>query len=724
MKYLVCFLLFSTTIFSQNYQYALDEAPVKSSGVSNQLEEIDYFDKAYLLPITQKGTLQKALDEHKIVRLEKGDYSGVSIVMKTGQKLYGHPSLTKVSGITIAAGSSGVYLQDLFPQDQVIKFESGGVISNCTFKSIKWAIMQGTNIMLENCTFINFSGRIQFDCSQSGYFRNNKIIKNQSGTWSNLLVMKGNSTTPSYGNVHLHTNFLTPHGDTTELSGLQSATFVGLDAEGWNLMGEGTKAMFSATNMGNVKITDFGGGSYDSDPTPSYDIEANDVFFLNKFLRTSKDVVSVNTNMFLMNGLGKYTRKSGTVTGFDLLGNLDQSNAISFNGVEQNGKMTNTNDINTIVKSVKGTKYTPWEKPNWETLPDPLGANWKTVREEKIRLNQIEDQTAYIQGLIDKNSIAELPEGIFYIKSTLKLPVDSKHGIVGQGTGKTVIVGMTDDFPLISLVGGQDSNFIFANMTLQGGNTGIYSSQDYGKHHMAFQNIKFVVFRNQKYGMHLKQMVGFDNNFLENLGFVDCTIGFFQDPLYPWANDSDTSSFVDKTMFYKNQFINCGTAVSMRATRADNLDAWVDCKFDGNDLAFDISGQNYPIIANSDFTNHKGPNIMRDAALGIYSCRFYNNKSTDAIIRGVGSIIEGCTFSDDIRLYSPTVHHGMYNYVLNSTIKGSIVRNFGATYGIFVNNALLGDSSINKIMVSVKENVPTVIIDAPSDPYPQLLVTQ
>jgi hypothetical protein len=53
-------------------------------------------------------------------------------------------------------------------------------------------------------------GVINFNCSVSGYFRNNKIIKHQAQSVSNQLVMKGNSTTPSYGNVSLHTNFLTP----------------------------------------------------------------------------------------------------------------------------------------------------------------------------------------------------------------------------------------------------------------------------------------------------------------------------------------------------------------------------------------------------------------------------------------------------------------------------------------------------------------------------------
>jgi hypothetical protein len=43
----------------------------------------------------------------------------------------------------------------------------------------------------ENNTIINHSGVINFNCSVSGYFRNNKIIKHQAQSVSNQLVMKG-----------------------------------------------------------------------------------------------------------------------------------------------------------------------------------------------------------------------------------------------------------------------------------------------------------------------------------------------------------------------------------------------------------------------------------------------------------------------------------------------------------------------------------------------------
>lgn len=708
-----------------NEQTFTTNKTVVAAGVSNQLEEIEYFN-AYLLPLAQKATLQAALDKYGSVRLEKGDYSGVDIVMKSNQRLYGHPSLSRVSNITVAAGSSGVILENLFPVDKTITLQAGGIISNCTFKTIKWAIIKGTNVMLENNSFINCETSIRFDCSQSGYFRNNKIIRHQVATVANLLVMKGNNITPSYGNVNLHTNFRTPHGDTTDLDGLQSATFVGIDAESWNYRGEGTKALFLAKNMGTVRITDFGGGNGGTPSefrTPTFDIDANDLYFLNKAMDFPTDIISLKTNMFILNGSGTYKRRPGTDKGFDLLGNISYSNAINYNGVEQTATITNSTTINALSKSILGTQYKPWARPNWETLPDPLGPNWKTERIGKI------DQTSYIQGLINTKGIAELPEGVFYISSTLLMPMDNNHGIVGQGTGKTIIVGLTDDFPLISPTAGNDGNFVFAHLTLQGGNAGIYASSEYGFLNIAYQNMKYVVFRDQNYGIHLNKSGGFDNNFLENLGFVNCNIAFYKEPAAGNSGEVN-SAYVDKTMFYKNQFINCSTAISMKATRADNLNAWVDCKFDGGKTAFNMAGQNNPIIANCDFTNYRGVNLINSNSISIYNSNVFNNIITGSTIASSYAYVEGCKFLDTGSLLAPIMFSSMQHYIVNSLVSGNVEVNapsnngYGKVNGIFVNSSLLANPKLSKLLVNVKDGVPVIIINTDPNPYPQLLVTQ
>lgn len=694
--------------------------------VTNQQEEMTYFN-AHFLPVSQKANIQTALDTYGAVRLDRGDYSGVNVTMRTNNKLFGHPSLlTIVSHINIEAGSSGVVLTDLFPTDKNITFLPGAPITNCTFKTIKWAtLVINANAKVENCSFINYGGTIKINNSVSGYFRNNKIIKHQSGTVSNLLVLKGNSTTPSYGNTFLHSNYLTPHGDTTDIDNLPNLNMVGIDAEGWNLTNDGTKAMFTAKNMGEVKLSDFGGGNhYSAVRTPAFDVDAANFSILGKHVELPTDVLSPRTNMIAINGSGTYTRSAGTVTGFDLLGNIGNSKTMLYNGVEQTSTIANSTIVNNLKASLLGTQRTPWPRPTWETLPDPLGPNWKTERVGKT------DQKNYIQNLINTNGIAELPEGIFYIGSTLTVPIDRLHGIVGKGTGKTAIVALTDDFPIITLTGGQDDNFYLAYLTLQGGSVGVYSSRDLGRQHMSFQNMKFVVFRNQNYGIQLKRMIGFDNNFIENVAFVDCNIGFFQDPLLPWNNDSDTSSFVDKTMFYKNQFINCGTAVSMMATRADNLNAWVDSKFDGGQVALKLTGNNSPIVANSEFSNYRGEYVIETNAISIYSSKMYNNAITKSTITAINTNIEGSQFLDNSPLFSAVMYNTPENHIANSVITGNVSVVVPATGAYFpesstyMNSTLLSNPSLSKILTQVKSGNATVLINQTPTPYPQLLVTQ
>lgn len=726
MKNLIYFfLLFSSVVLSQNYNYAIEETKKNTAPtlpvVNNQLEEIEYF-KAYLLPITKKATLQQALDTYGSVRLEKGDYSGVNIVMRSNQRLYGHPTLTQVSNITILAGSNGVVLENLFPSGKEIIFQAGSPIFNCTLKTIKWATIKATNAMVENNLLINIMSSINFDCSTSGYFRNNKIIKHQVHGNSNQLVMKGNDITPSYGNVHLHSNFLTPAGDATDINNLKSISFVGLDSEAWNFSGTGTKPMLSMKNMGDVKITDFGGANgYSTVQTPTFNIDANNLFFLNKYIQgqgsSGSPIVSAKTNVLLFEGEhDNYVRGSGTVTGFDLKARFNDYNNyknITLNGVAQNTVITNSTSISS---AILGTQYAPWDRPNWEVLPNPLGDNWTANRVGK------KDSTVEIQNLINSKGIAELGEEIFYISSTLFMTVDGTKGIVGKGTGKTVIVGLTDDFPLITLVESPqgDNNFVLSNLTLQGGSVGLYAPD--ATDMIAFTNLKYVVFRNQNYGIHLYRIFGLDNCFFDNVSFVNCNKGFFQDPhpTYTFEN----AGYVDKVVFYNGQYLNCNIAVSMKATRANNLNAWINCKFDNNKiLAIDLGGSNFPIVANCDFTNNKG-NYTVSGDLAFYSCKFNSNTPSKATFLSRLTFIEGCDFSDPIKMFPEEIHYLSSFYIINSRITGDVIKKYGVNQAVYVNSIFSANSSLSKLLVNVKDNVSTILINTTPKPYPQLLVTQ
>lgn len=702
--------------------------------ITNQPEEIRYFN-AYYLPIEEKNNIQIALNEHGSVRLGQGDYSGVDIVIDSNMSLYGHPSLTMVSNITIKAGSSDVLLEDLFPADKLVTFESGSEIKNCTFKTIKWAIFKGDNVKIKDNSFINIISRIQFDCSQSGYMINNKFIKHQVHGHSYHLIMKGNDQTPSYGNVHIHNNFLTPSGDATDIDNLKTSTFVGLDSEGWNGDGIDVRPMLDMKNMGKVKVTDFGGGNGYSpeNENPVFNIEAEKLLFINKLISavegSGDSTIGPDTDVLYYSGThDNYQRLAGTPTGYDLRGHYSgygAKNDVTIDTIVQTQAITRTD----IIADIIGTQHTPFDKPLWITLPNPGGDNWGTTRGSQ------EDSTMYIQNLINTNGIAELSEGNFYISSTLYIEVNGLQGILGSGTGKTVLIGKTDDFPLITLVESAtgDNNFILRHLTLQGGSKGVYAPDEIDQ--MALVNLKYVVFRNQKYGIHLYRIFGLDNCFFDNVSFVDCEVGFFQDPdpVYSFAN----AGYVDKVVFYGGQYINCDTAVSMRATRANNLNTWLNCRFNRNKMALSLAGNNFAMAANCVFSNGQSreasgvvadydyiENAVVNGDASYYNCDFTNNPNA-FVFNSKNTFLEGCNLlGNSGSVFSNNEHYEDSHFIINSTVNGNLGGAWGKRNGMLVNSIVTSNPELSKLLINLKENVFTVLIDQPSNPYPQLLVTQ
>ncbi|MCW2118482.1 hypothetical protein [Flavobacterium sp. 7A] len=747
MRKLINILLFCSTVsFAQNYQYAQNkkQEPIKASQPSkaaqkldlNQIEEKAYF-AAHFLPLSEKANIQKALDQYGSIRLDKGSYEGVEITMHSNQHIYGHPTLSWTSKITIAGGSSNVSLINMHVEGSTLHLGAGSPITNCLFKTFSFTgITADVGAKIENCEFINFiNSYIYFDFSTSGYYRNNKFIKIQTGGGYLQgvagIFIKGNNTTPSFGNTHVWSNLLTPNGDAIVLDNLQSSNWIGVDAEMWNSQGNsiGNKSMFYATNMGDLAITELGGADYSNIPTGGFNIQANKLVLVGNGIGSKIDSkVSPNANVFNIGSYKTYIRSTGAVTGFSVEAqrNYDSDHA---SDVYLDGKLQPTALANpsNIINSYVGTKKTPWARPNWEDLPDPLGANWKANRVGKP------DSASYIQNLINTNKIAELPEGVFYIGSTL-IVGSNDEGIIGAGTGKTVICGLTDDFPLITMVdkvfdGASyiGSRYYLANLTLQGGSKGQFFPEDFTG--TTYVSPKFVVFRNQAIGVHLYKMGGTDNCFWDNVSFVNCGIGLYQNPKPFIGSDSNASpGYIDKTIWYNAQFINCGIGMSTKAMRGNNLLTWVNCKFDNNEVAYENGSTSYPIMANCTFTNNHGEYVIRGGDISLYNCDFSGNTPNIATHNFVQLWADGCNFMDNVKFSNVVSGNDNSQTVLNSTIVGDAFHKNRADAkpdnSLFMNTNLVAHPEYNKFMVTVHNEVPNVIIDAVPDPYPQILVTQ
>ncbi|TDD93612.1 fibronectin type III domain-containing protein [Flavobacterium cellulosilyticum] len=705
------------------------------AGVQNQPEEIEYF-KAYLLPIAQKANLQKALDTYGSVRLEKGDYSGVKVVMHSNQSLYGHASTSGIAGITIAAGSNNVHIESIRPLGGIglnLYFEQGLPITNCMLKTLRYTTLITVGAKLENTTIIDLQGQIQFDCSSSGYIRNTKVIKQTFGS-SDILVMKGNRTTPSYGNVLIHSNYLGSVRQTTDIDNLESITMVGTDAETYGGL---TRELIHINNVDKVKLFILNGGISDANSSdPYYTIDANEVYGVSAN-GTSFDnalypsTIALRTNLLNFVSSNNPTRLTGIATGFYNKSYLQQINRdylphFNYDGTEQTATITNSPTITKLTNGILGTQYTPWVRPAYNSIPDPLGANWKTERVGKI------DSTSYIQNLINTGDIAELPEGVFYISSTLNIPIGVGKGIIGSGTGKTVICGLTDDFPLISVTSGSFGSIDLSYLTLQGGSVGLYVSNHTMM--MSFQSLKFVSFREQALaGVEYYNIVGLDNNFFDNIAFTNCANGIYAHPFaIPATNQIDGSTYMDKNVFYKCQFNNCSTGLNLSSSRGSNLNAWVDCKFNGGLQATNMGGE-LTIFANCDFTNFTGNYTLESNSFNLLNCNFYNNSNSKATLHSIINNIEGCKFLDNIDLGSPYDGNPIQNFIANSIITGNavVVPNniaYWPSYCTFVNCTLLSNATLSKLFSknirTLTTSTDTILLNSKPNPYPQFLVTQ
>lgn len=684
--------------------------------MDNMYEEDDYLN-AYFYPLAGSSVsgLQAAIDTYGTVRLEAGNYgtSAQMLYIDSNKKLYGVPTLTKTARITIKEGSSGIVINGINPSR--IFFEQSSPIINNTIKNISGTRLQATGASVENNTIINLTGGVDLDFSTSGYFRNNTIIKHWMHATSPQFTLKGNTTTPSYGNLQIWINNLTPHGDGNIYDTVQDVTIIGLDAEGWNLNGKSDKAMTYMRNMGDVKISDFGGGnSYSPVKTPPFDIQAENLYLLNSNLNNhdtnNNSKVRANTNVFISNGNSRYDLEAG---GYNF--NLSKANTAVYNDLALTSRVTDPITLSNMKRMILGEEKTPIARPNLETIPNLTGVNWAADRVGQT------DQTAYIQGLIDANNIAELPEGIYYVGSSLKLK-GQNQGIKGAGTGKTAIVGLTDDFPLITFSDiGTNRRWFVSNLTLQGGHTG-FVVQKSSEAQMMVTGVAMhdVIFRDQTYGMHLNRFYGLDNNFFENINFINCSIGLFQDPDPAYSGGAtNTMMYLDKNVFYKTQVINCGVGFMMNAQRANNLNSWVDCVFDGNGIAVDLSGSNHSNFVNCDFKNHTGNYVIGKASpLSLYSCNFSNN-NTSSIFRSTLLTMEGCTLSDNVPLLVKMSVNPIAAYIQNSTITG----NLGYyTNGVISNSILKNNTSLNKLLVHIINGKVTTILPNSPTPYPQYLV--
>ncbi len=709
---------------------------------------------AFVLPPDRKSELQSAIDAHHIVVLQAGDYAKngpASITLHSDDQLYGDAAGSIIPAVIVAPGTKGAVLDHFRMQGPVTFPASPEVTRNNRFQNLIGFHMVAIGATLEDNLFLDDNGSIMADTGAGGYLRNNRFIRCRAQSVSPMITLLGDAGRSSYGNVFLWYNFLTPHHNASLFTNQGDLSFVGSDSEGWNLRDKpdtaNATALFKTGPMGTLRIfSPNGGNHYSGKRTGDFDMAADEFQLYNDLIgpdqppnvvleptcvrslnfcpRSPKDVTDLATDAFRIVALDP---GSGDPRGF-LVNGTSYSNPLPA-GLQAK--------LRAMLVNPKRNGE-PWEAPTYGKAPDPAGTNWNKNLSGKT------DSTVIIQGMIDNNPdhIARLPAGIYYISSSLKL--GRNQGIVGASADTTALVALN---PAIDLIVGSDpptqatgTNIILADLTLQGGANGIHfdkintstgqGAAPNGGRRAQYTNmyVSHVAFRNMtNAGICMDQIYGLDNNFLGYLYFINCGTALLQitDPTpHPEAfhGDFPTLMYMDKTVFYRSQFIGNRVALSLKANRANNLNAWIECLFqDNSDGAVVLKNNSSDLFANCDFINNGGhAAVTSNDNVSFVSCRFQSGANGVALLEGPVSA-EGCQFAQNGSTKA-TILAGKNRRISFYDCKSTDVPlgPLAGTSGIFVNSAL-PDTSLSQQVVLLKDGSARTLVPGKPDPRPQLL---
>ncbi len=715
--------------------------PILCHGQTNAVSVSGYAVIAHYTPVANRAALQTELNTYKTIRLDPGaDYTAggvASLVIQSGQKIYGLPG-TIVPPIVITPGTHAAVLSRL--QTATVTFPASATSTHDNLFLSVQAKGVATGATLENNLFIDWVGAYAFDDSSSGYFRTNRFIRtHENGVDNPYLRLKGNSSTPSHGNVFLFYNFLTPHGDSTDLSGLTDLTFVGVDAESWSYDDLGSHAVITtASDVNTLRFFVANGGdgvhtSTDPAATGYFDIGGGTFLLYNDIADSAhQPKLLLESTVGSASLFGVYPQDFGT--GFQqdnpatalFAANQDVSSVTPVVSSSANAIALRNAVLGTATVA---TGAVPWEAPVYDAVPDPGGSKWNANLASK------KDSTAYIQGLIESQGIAFLPAGTYYISAPLRLK--STQGLIGAGMGSTLIIAKD---PSIDMIIGDDHSTAFcsrgmltlSDLTLEGGANGIHHDPAGSGPGAQYSSIylSHVTFRNMSNaGIFVDSIVGWDNNMIDHVNFIDNATGILQrvSPTYP-GGEANGESYLDKNLFYQCQFIANGIAVNLPAVRPDNLDIWADSLFSGNtNGAMQLAGNMSPVIANSDFVNNGGAAVLSDDGnnLNVVGSRFTAGALGQAIFGGSVSV-EGSTFLEGAQgaasMLSKTAPGvtSFYNCISQDIPIGQIFS------GYFFNNSLFGSADLSVEGLAIFKGVRTYVLpdSSATPPAPQLLLGQ
>lgn len=679
------------------------------------------------VPVSQASQLQTLLKQYRVVRLQPGDYSAAgTITMDNCQQIYGLPG-TKISKIVVPGGTVGAIVSGVETQ---LEFPASNLLSHDNqFRRIRGPIT-AIGATMQNNLFLDISWtKIYIDNSQGGYWKNNRFIRVMTQSSAPPIVFKGDPQRQSTGNVFLWTNILTPHGDGVYLDNQADMSMVGLDTESWNWDGTSSNAIIKTGPMGILRVFTANGGSYvpDAYKTGIFDVSA-DAFQLQGLSYGSTGEPSIvyrgsNSMSSLINVQRRNTADYG-------------NNPLRFKGFEDgfSGATLNGNAVSSLLGGAQQNALKqmydasrpglPWERPTHDVIPDPAGPNWNQDLASKP------DSTAYIQNLVNTQGIARLPAGIYYISQPIKLK--NGQGIVGAGADRTAIIAKN---PGIDMIIGDDhlsqaysgTTMVLMDVTLQGGKNGIHHEPNGSGPGAQYTDnvISHVTFRDMsESGIFVDRIFGWDNNLIDYVNFYNMPAGIKQrvDPNWnPSQGDAPGMSYMDKNVFYKNQYVSCGRGVDMEAVRQDTLNAWINSVFaDNKEYAVFMKNGVSTLFANTDFIDNGGdPVVNNDQQTSFVSCRFVGGALGNGAMLPWGSNVEGSTFEMGGSTRSTIVQNSARAFLTNCRSLDMPIGVFHS--GMLMNSVFGANPNLSQQVVMVNNTQPFTLVPGAPNPVPQLL---
>jgi hypothetical protein len=699
---------------------------------------------AFELPASARNDLQAALDAHRVVRLERGNYRGgvPEIRLSSGQQLHGWPgaSPTLLPRVVVAPGSTDVLLSGASPERLV--FPAGpGVTRRCAFTGINASAIEIAGASLEDNLFLNLDNvRISADLRAGGWLRNNRFLRGKShASQQHDIEIRGDPARKSGGNVFLWYNILTPHADSTYLENLEDFTLIGCDAETWNEQGRAKHDLIATGPMGVLRLFMMNGGQNvpPERKTGLYDVAADSFLYIAGNLATGRApeiryrasnrrsavvcTLVTNTEADEAQGAMRFRAADGR----------DRWKEARINGrsvFETPPTAEQLSALRELFLPRAGSKPpTPWERPAFGPLPDPVGSNGGVGASRPDAADDIQKQ-------IDAQGVARLGPGVFHVGRPLRLK--KGQGLVGAGPGRTALVAKT---PGIDLVVGDDhfndrasksakwTTLVLADLTLQGGRNGVHLEPEGSGMEAQYTNmiLSHVTFRDMaEAGVFVDGVCGVDNNLWYHVHFVRCGAGVKQRSKWEggWPGEPGMS-YLDKNVWFQCQFVENGIGADLLANRCNNNNAWINCLFRGNrEAAVRQRTSLNPLFANCDFAGNGGaPSVTNDSydpRIGLVGCRFEAGPAA-SLLGGV-PVAEGCVFERGGSTAARVLAGAEQGFFSNCVAKDLPLGPLKA--GVLFNNRFAADPALSVQGVLVRDGTPATILPGVPSPAPQLLV--